>query len=168
MIANAGVTGPGGTGLGAYGLVISAYGSTNLLGTVVIGSRTMPARPGRLIFAGNVLGGFGTLLLGAAGLLLPAPWQLPAFCAAAAIGAVAGPMQDIAVSTLRQTELPRTDVAAAMRSFIVMNNVGLLLTLAAAPGVFDAVGVPQAVVLCGVIYAGVGVAGLVRFAREAG
>jgi hypothetical protein len=123
---------------------------------------------GAWIFAGGLLGGFGTLLLGIAGRALPAPWQLPAFCAAAAIGAIGGPMQDIAVVTLHQTELPRADIAAAMRSFVVMNSVGLLLTLAAAPSVFDAVGVPQAVVLCGLIYAATGVAGLVRFGRAAG
>ena len=163
MIAHGGVTGPGGTGLAAYGLVISAYGSTNLLGTLVVGNRAMPRHPAGLIFAGNCLGGLGVLLLGAAGLLLAPAWQLPAFCAAAAIGAVGGPMQDIMVATLRQTELPRADIAAAVRAFILVNNLGLLLTLAIAPSLFDAIGVAPAMLLCGAAYAGAGVAGLWRF-----
>ena len=45
LIERAGITGPGGTGLGAYGLVISAYGCTNLLSTLFVGSRPMPAHP---------------------------------------------------------------------------------------------------------------------------
>jgi hypothetical protein len=163
MIAHAAVAGPGGTGLAAYGLVISAYGSTNLLGTLVVGNRAMPRHPARLIFAGNCLGGLGVLLLGATGLVVPPAWCLPAFCAAAAIGAAGGPMQDIMVATLRQTELPRADIAAAVRAFIVVNNLGMLATLAVAPSLFDAIGVAPSVLLCGAAYVGVGVTGLVRF-----
>jgi hypothetical protein len=37
MIEQAGVTGPGGAGLAAFGLVISGYGSTNLLTTLIVG-----------------------------------------------------------------------------------------------------------------------------------
>ena len=162
MIARAGITGPGGTGLGAYGLVISAYGCTNLLGTLVVGNLAMPPRPARLIFAGNCLGGLGVMLLGAAGLLVPPAWRLSAFCAAAAIGAFGGPMQDIMVATMRQTELPRADIAAAVRAFILVNNFGLLVTLAVMPTFFNAAGVAPAVLLCGAVYAGVGVIGLVR------
>jgi hypothetical protein len=44
----------------------------------------------------------------------------------------------------------------------------VLLTLAAVPSVFDAIGVPQAVVLRGLIYAATGIAGLVRLGRAGG
>ena len=37
-IEHLGVRGPGSSGLGAYGLVISAYGCTNLLATLVVGN----------------------------------------------------------------------------------------------------------------------------------
>lgn len=153
----------GGGGVGAYGLVISAYGSTNLLGTLLIGNRPMPARPHRQIFAGNCLGGAGVMLLGLSALLLPPAWQLAGFCAAAALGAAGGPMQDIPVAVLRQTELPPGQIAAAVRCFMLASSLGLLVTLALAPAVFDAFGIAPAVVLCGAIYAGCGVAGLVRF-----
>ena len=163
LIERGGITGPGGSGIAAYGLVISAYGSTNLLGTLVVGNLPMPRRPARLIFAGNCLGGAGVLLLGGSALLLPPAWQLAGFCAAAAIGAGGGPMQDIMVATLRQTELPRADIAGAVRAFILVNNLGLLLTLAIAPSLFDALGVASSVLLCGAAYVGVGIAGLLRF-----
>ena len=168
MIARGGIEGPGGTGLAAYGLVISAYGSTNLLGTLIIGNRAMPRHPPRLIFAGNCLGGLGVVLLGVSGLLLPPGWQLAGFCAAAAIGAVGGPMQDIMVATLRQTELPRQDIAAAVRTFVLVNNIGLLITLAVAPSLFNGIGVAPAMLLCGAAYAGAGAAGLLRFGFKPG
>ena len=72
-------------------------------------------------------------------------------------------MQDIMVATLRQTELPRRDIAAAVRAFILVNNIGLLITLAVAPSLFDAIGVAPAMLLYGAAYAGAGVAGLLRF-----
>ncbi len=72
-------------------------------------------------------------------------------------------MQDIMVAVLRQTELPREHIAAAVRAFMVANSFGLLLTLAAAPGVFNAIGIGPEVVLCGAVYAVIGLAGLWRF-----
>ena len=62
-------SGPGGTGLGAYGLIIAGYGSTNLAAT--IRARGRPSRPGRNSrcspagcswAAGIVLLGFAALL----------------------------------------------------------------------------------------------------------
>jgi hypothetical protein len=152
-----------GSGLAAFGLVMSAYGSSNLLGTLMVGSRTMPRHPERLIFAGNCLFGLGVLLLATVGLVVAPAWRLPAFCAAAAISALGGPMQDIMVATLRQTELPAADIAAAVRTFAVVGNLGLLATLAMAPTLFVLLGVPPAVLLCGATYVGVGGLGLMLF-----
>ncbi|MBV8612968.1 MAG: MFS transporter [Acetobacteraceae bacterium] len=160
-IARYGVAGPGGTGLGAYGLVISAYGCTNLMATFVVGSREMPARPGRQIFAGNMLMGAGVALLGLA-LGLPHGLVLPGLCAAAAVAAPGGPMQDIPVAVLRQTELPRAEVPAAMRAFLVASNLGTLLAMALAPALFSLLAVPAGIALCGGATMAVGATGLVR------
>lgn len=166
LMLGPGSAGPG--GVAAYGLVISAYGSTNLLGTLLIGSRPLPARPQRLIFAGVCVGGTGVVLLGAAGLVLPTAWHLPAFCAAAALGALGGPMQDIPVAVLRQTELPPARIAAAVRLFMLASSLGLLVTLALAPTVFAALGVAPAMVLCGGLYIAAGLGGALLFgARSA-
>ncbi len=82
-IEQRGIHGPGGSGHGAYGLVISAYGSTNLAATLVFGSRLMPARPQFQMFSGTVISGLGMVMMGPA-LLLPAGWVLPGLMAAAA------------------------------------------------------------------------------------
>jgi MFS transporter, DHA3 family, macrolide efflux protein len=162
-IAQYNVTGPGGTGLGAYGLVISAYGCTNLLATLAVGSRDMPSRPGRQIFAGNMLVGAGLALLGLVPAIgLPHGLVLPGLCGAAAIAAPGGPMQDIPVAVLRQTELPRAEVPAAMRAFLVANNGGVLVAMALAPALFALLPVPAGIALCGGAMIAVGAAGLAR------
>jgi MFS transporter, DHA3 family, macrolide efflux protein len=168
IINRHGVTGPGGTCLAAYGLVISAYGCTNLLGTLIVGGRGMPANPAPLIFCGNVMLGSGILLLAlteARG--LPHGWLLPAYVASAATAAFGGPMQDIPTAVLRQTEIPRVDLPAATRAFLVMANAGMLLAMLIAPALFAAM--PSAVVIggSGAAVAAIGLAGLWRFAGRA-
>jgi MFS transporter, DHA3 family, macrolide efflux protein len=168
IINRHGVTGPGGTGLAAYGLVISAYGCTNLLGTLIVGGRGMPANPAPLIFCGNVMLGSGILLLALTEALgLPHGWLLPAYVASAAIAAFGGPMQDIPTAVLRQTEIPRVDLPAATRAFLVMANAGMLLAMLIAPALFAAM--PSAVVIggSGAAVAAIGLAGLWQFAGRA-
>ncbi len=87
--------------------------------------------------------------MGAAGLLLPPGWLLPGLCAAAALGAIGGPIEDVAIAVLRQTRLARADQAAAMRAYLVSGNLGILLALIAAPTVFDRLGAAATVALCG-------------------
>ncbi len=151
---------PGAAGLAQYGMMISAYGSANVLGTLVMGSRALPVRPGLWIAAGNAVLGGGILLLGLVAAFAPAKWLVPGLAVASAISAFGGPMQDITVAVLRQTELPRADLPAAVRAFMAVNALGLLLTLAVMPVLFDGLGVPAAVMLCGgaiLVLAGLGV-----------
>lgn len=167
IIERSGVAGPGGSGLAAFGLVISAYGSTNLATTLVVGSRGIARRPARLIFGGNLILAVGMTAMGLAAVALPAAWMLPAFALAAAFSATGGPMQDITVATLRQTKLPHEDLAAAVRAFMVVNNLGMLIALLLAPTVFDRLGIAGGVVLCGLVVLAIGVAGWLRFAEPA-
>lgn len=154
--------GPGG-GLTAYGLVISAYGLTNLLATLVVGNLLLPVRPGLRMFSGTLTVGSGIALLGLAmALPLPGGLRLPCFMAAAGFAAIGGPMSDITIATLRQTLLDEADMAAAMRAYMVMNNLGLLVGMALAPAVFRAVGVPAGVMLCGAAIVVTGLTGLLR------
>ena len=146
-------------GLAAYGFVISAYGSTNLLSTLVVGSLPLPRNPARRIFAGNAILGAGTALLGLAAYT---PWPLQACLAAAAIAAIGGPMHDITMATLRQTELASADMAAAVRAFMVMNQLGLLAVLLASPIVFNTIGTPPAIMLCGIAVLGVSILGMIK------
>lgn len=129
-----------GAPLSAYATVISAYGAANLAGTLVIGSRPLSPRPAMMIFGGNiVLGGF-TATIGLAGMLPVAlhAWLIPLLAACSAIG---GPMQDITFATMRQIVLERHELAAAVRAYMVVNNLGLLVALGIAPWAFGGLGV---------------------------
>ncbi len=155
--------GAAGHGIGAYGLVIASYGSTNLLATLVVGSFAVPARPAWMMFGGLALVGCGTALMGCIGLApLPDAWRVPALCAAAAFGAAGGPLEDVAVAVRRQTSVPRGEQAAVMRAFLVSSNLGLLCAFLLAPAVFDALGAAPTVVLCGAAIIAVAAVGLLR------
>ncbi len=165
MVARNGLAGPGGSGVAAYGAVISAYGCTNLLANLPVGSRPMPARPGRQIFLGNLFVGVGICglaVIEATG--LPSTALLPSYAVAAAFCAVGGPMQDIPVAVLRQTELPRPDIQAATRAFIAASQAGLLLGLVAAPVLLWLLPLPAVVALCGGAILVIGMVGLRRYA----
>ena len=165
MVARNGLVGPGGSGVAAYGAVISAYGFTNLLANLVIGSRPMPARPGRQIFIGNLFMGTGICALALTeAASLPHAALLPAYAVIAAFCAVAGPMQDIPTAVLRQTELPRPDIQAATRAFIAASQLGFLLGLVLAPALLGLLPTAPVVALCGGPSFVFGVVGLRRYA----
>lgn len=165
MVARNGLAGPGGSGVGAYGAVISAYGCTNLLANLVVGSRPMPARPGRQIFIGTLCMGVGFLALALIeAFRLPPAALLPAYAAIAAFCAVGGPMQDIPVAVLTQTELPRPDIQAVARAYIAANQVGFLFGLVIAPALLGALPISVVVALCAVPYILFAAIGLRRYA----
>jgi MFS family permease len=146
-------------GLGAYGFVLSCYGCTNLAATMVFGSRAVQSRPQYQMFGGNALQGLGLALLGVAS-LMPGPFVLPGFAAAAALGAIGGPMKDIPLAVLRQTRLPPADRAAGMRAYMAVTSAGTLLAMLVAPPLIVMAGVAPVVVGCGAVYLAVGVLGL--------
>ena len=156
---------PGSAGLGAYGLVISAYGCTNLASTLVVGSRKMPGNPGRMIFAGSVVFGIGLMLMAlAAAAPLPPAMAITAFAVSAALAAIGGPMKDVPIAVLRQTELPHADIPAAMRAYLVAANGGLLVAMVIAPSLYAAFPVAGIIACCGAITLAIGIAGMIRFA----
>jgi hypothetical protein len=144
-------------------MVLSAYGCTNLAATLFFGGRALPSRPQFQMFSGNLLVGSGMVLMGLAS-LSPPEWRLPGMIAAAAVGAVGGPMKDIPVAVLRQTRLRPADMAAAMRTYMAANSAGILLAMLLAPAAIGIAGVVPVVVACGAAVMGIGVGGLVRHA----
>ena len=165
MIAHAA---SGHSGIGSYGLILSAYGCGNLAATVVFGGRTLSARPQFLMLAGNILYGCGTLLLAAAN-SLPEEWRLAGFAAASVITATGGPMQDIPTAVLRQTRLAPPNRAGAMRAYMAMCGAGVLVAMLLTPTAIAIFGIARVIVVCGIVYLCVAAIGLVRFAgwREA-
>ncbi len=163
LIEQRNVVGLGGSSLGAFGLVISAYGATNLAATVFFGSRGLSSRPQFQMFGGSLIVGTGMALLGIAS-LLPAAWVLPGMMAAASLGAIGGPMKDIPLAVLRQTRLRRDDMAAAMRAYMAMSSAGTLLAMLLTPAAISLTGIVPVIVACGLIVTGVGLLGLARHA----
>jgi hypothetical protein len=159
LIEREGVRGPGGAGIGAYGLVIAAYGLTNLASTLVLGGRAVPARPQFQMFGGTILVGIGTALMGLAG-LLPEGWILPGLAAGAALGAAGGPMKDIPLAVLRQTRLQEADLGAAMRAYMAANAAGMLVAMLLAPSLLRAFGPVAVIVACGAVLAATAVLGM--------
>lgn len=162
LIEAAGIRIAGGSGLAAFGLVIAAYGGANLAATLVVGNMGLPRRPPLMIFLGYFMLGAGIVAMGAAALALPSAWLLPGLLAGAALSGAGAPMMDVPTATVRQTELARGDLPAAVRAFMVVNNLGMLGVLALAPTVFNLLGVAPSIMLCGAVIAVQGVYGLAR------
>jgi len=115
------------------------------------------------MFSGNITVGTGILLLGAAmALPMPAAARLPSLMAASGLAAIGGPMSDITIATLRQTLLASADMAAAMRAYMVMNNLGVLTGMLMAPALFRGIGIPGTVALCGAAILFAGTTGMLR------
>lgn len=155
-----------GSGLASFGLVISAYGCTNLAANLYLGSRAMTPRPARQIGWGNFVLGFGLLAMAAAH-ALPAEWRLAGYMLAAAVAAPGGPMQDIPVAVLRQTAFAPADVPAVMRAYLGVNQAGLLAGMAAAPLLLGTFSPAVVIAVCASIVLGVGLKGIGRFRDEA-
>jgi DHA3 family macrolide efflux protein-like MFS transporter len=164
MIARTGLGASGGpSGLGAYGLILSAYGCGNLAATVFLGGRALPARPQFQMLYGNIHFGCGALLLASAN-LLPVEWRLTGFAAAAALTAMGGPMQDIPTAVLRQTRIAAADRPAAMRAYMAAVGLGILVAMLLTPTAITVFGVTRVIVAGAVVYLTVAVVGLVRLA----
>ena len=75
--------------------------------------------------------------IGPLGLVVGPPhtWALPGLCVAAVLAPPGGPMGDVPGAVLRQTALPRDGVPAAMRTYLVANNLGALVGMVVATGV---------------------------------
>ncbi len=153
-----------GVGQVGFGLVISAYGVTNLLANLVLGSRPMTARPGRQICAADVVLGAGTILI-AASHLLPPEWRLAGAMLGAAAWAAGGPMQDILVAVLRQTAFAAPDVPSVMRAHLGVSQLGLLIVMLLAPPLLGAISPAWVIAGARSTYLLMGVGGLRRFAK---
>lgn len=151
----------GTAGLPAFGTVIAAYGVGNLAGTLVLGNLGLPARPARRVFLGILLFGAATMAMAGA-MLLPAGWQVAGIALAAAVAAIGGPMQDIVVATLRQTDLAREDVAAAVRAHMVSVQLGTVVAMLAAPALVAALGPAWIALAGGATYVAIALAGFLR------
>ena len=144
-----------GNTVGAYGLIISAYGVGNVLSNLVVGSLHITRR---------VLAVFlGKCILGAGFLLLAFAPSVPVALLACALAAIGGPLGDIMTLTMLQTELPSNQLGKAYSLRMMLENGGSLLGSFLAVPLFSVVSVPLGITLCSILLLVIGAAGVVRF-----
>ena len=143
------------SGVGSYGLIIGAYGVGNVLSNIVIGSIRM-RRYAPMIFCGNMMLGLGFLVMAASHTLLFA-------MLGSALAAIGGPMEDIPISTMMQTNLPSNQLGKVYSLRMILGSVGTSVGYLLAIPLFDALGVVTAIVIAASMLVLVGLAGLIRF-----
>ena len=146
-------------GVAVYGLIVGAYGVGNVLANLVVGSLHIRRRI-LCFFGGKIVLGAGFALLAAA------PVPLVALLGSA-VAAVGGPMGDIPLLTMMQTELPAESLGKAISLNYTLSDAGALLgTLLAVP-YFALAGPRLGIGVCAVLMVLTGVVGLARFATVA-
>ncbi len=161
-IDRAGATAFGGSGLGAFGLVIACYGATNFAALLIVGNREMPPRPEKQVIAAKFVMMAGMAVVALTAWLAPPALLLPGFMLGALIAAPGGPMMDVPVAVMRQTRTGPDGVAPAVRVFIASNQVGNIVGLLAAPLLIRGLGIGGVAALCAAMTAGVGLYMMLR------
>ncbi len=141
--------------ISAYGLIVGAYGVGNVLSNLVIGSLVI-RRKVVMLFSGKIVVGAGFLLLAFAPHLLIA-------LLGSAFAAIGGPMGDIMLITMMQTDLPSEQIGKIYRLLMLIENAGISLGLLLAVPLFDFLSVPIAIALCALMIVVSGTIGLIRF-----
>lgn len=146
-------------GVAVYGLIVGAYGVGNVLANLVVGSLHIRRRI-LCFFGGKIVLGAGFALLAAA------PVPLVALLGST-VAAVGGPMGDIPLLTMMQTELPAESLGKAISLNYTLSDAGALPgTLLAVP-YFALAGPRLGIGVCAVLMVLTGVVGLARFATVA-
>lgn len=141
--------------IGAYGLIVGAYGVGNVVSNLVIGSLTIH-RKVLTIFTGK-------LVLGAGFFLLAFAPSLPVALIGSALAAVGGPMGDIMLLTMIQTDLPSNQIGKVYSLLMILQSAGASLGLLLAVPLFTLVNVPIGIAFCASVMVAIGVAGAARF-----
>ena len=144
-----------GGNVGAYGLIVGAYGVGNVMSNLVIGSLTIRRRVA-LIFTGKLVLGAGFLIVAAAPTLLVA-------ILGSAFAAIGGPMNDIMALMMIQTDLPPDQIGKVYSLRAILESSGLSLGLLLAVPLFAYLSVPLVIALCAFVMLAIGAAGLLRF-----
>ncbi len=147
-----------GKSVGAYGLIVGAYGIGNVLSNLIIGSLTIKRRV-LTIFLGKGILGLGFLLLGLSSSVLMALF-------ASALAALGGPMGDIMILTMLQTNLPSDQVGKAYSLSMVLESSGAALGLLLAVPLFKLVSAPLGIALSALLLLIVSALGLWQFGRR--
>jgi MFS family permease len=109
-----------------------------------------------MIFCGNMMLGLGFLVMVAAR-------SLPLAMLGSALAAIGGPMEDIPISTMMQTNLPANQLGKVFSLRMILGSVGASVGYLIAIPLFDSLGVITTIVVSAGVLILVGIAGIVCF-----
>jgi DHA3 family macrolide efflux protein-like MFS transporter len=141
--------------VGAYGLIVGAYGIGNVIGNIVIGSLTIRRRVAMLFT--------GRLVLGGGFLIMAAATNLPVAMVGSAVAAIGGPMGDIVMLTIIQHDLPANQIGKVYSLRLTVSSAGMALGLLLAGPLYATLSIPLAIALCALLIMTTGTVGLLRF-----
>lgn len=141
--------------VGAYGLIVGAYGIGNVIGNIVIGSLTIHRRVAMLFT--------GRLILGGGFLIMALATNLPIAMLGSAVAAMGGPMGDIVMLTMIQHDLPANQIGKVYSLRLTISNAGVALGLVLAGPLYALVPIPTAIAACALLIMATGAVGFLRF-----
>jgi MFS transporter, DHA3 family, macrolide efflux protein len=144
-----------GTGIAGYSYLVGAYGAGNVAGNLAAGNVHIERKLATMFTA--------RLILGAGFLILASARSLPAAMAGAAIAAFGGPMAELPLVALLYTEFPLEKAGRIFSLRFMLEHAGVALGLVVAAPLFAAAPVRVGIAACGVVIAGTGMAGFLRF-----
>ncbi len=143
--------------IGAYGLIVGAYGAANVVGNLIVGSLAIRRRV-LVLFTGRVVLGSGFLILAAAD-------SLPLAMFGSAISALGGPMGDLIMLTMIQTDFSSGQIGKIFSLRMTVASAGISLGLLLAVPLYSWAPTSLVMIGCGLAILATGVAGLLRFVR---
>lgn len=141
--------------IGAFGLIVGAYGATNVLSNLVIGSLVIRRRV-LLLFSGRLVMGSGFLLLALA-------HNLPLALIGSGIAALGGPMGDLVMLTMIQTDFSADQIGKVYSLRMTIGVSGASLGLLLAVPLFAHLSVALVIAASALVMIVTGLAGLARF-----
>lgn len=141
-----------------YSLMMTAYGVGNLASNLLLGS-IGPGRPALRLVLSKLIFGLGVFLLP---LTSDRPWLM----LVAALAAINGPFETLAMLHLMQNDLPPNRMAQVYRLQMCAVFSGLLLAYLAAPSLFNWFGFAPVIMGAGTATFAAGLAGLVFLLRK--
>jgi len=150
------------SGPGAYGLIVGAYGVGNVISNFVMGSIKL-RRPLAAIMLGRVIVGLGFLLM------VCAP-SLPIALLGSACAALGGPLDDIPLMLIIQTEIPPHHIGKVYSTYSTISMSAMALGGLIAASLYQYVSVPIGIVLCALLIMSTGIGGAlhIQWKRKSG
>jgi MFS family permease len=141
--------------VGTYGMMVASYGLASVLSNFVMGF-IATRRHMLAITTGNTFFCFGFLIVAGA-------QTLPIACAGCAFAATGGPVGDLMLIQMIQSDMPREDLGKvySLRAFV--SSVGCAIGLLLAPAFYSLLSASVGIGVCGIMMGLLAVIGLWKF-----